>query len=602
MSAPRALGLVVVSSWLVLGCGDSSKKIDMGTSCVLNSDCNSPLSCSFGKCHDACKETRDCLPGERCVKLTSGSVCQLPGDADCQFTGLCGEGLVCAADLSCRSSCQTAADCLAAQTCVGGVCADPTDLGANGQLQQKGVVGAACVLDGDCNSPMSCIMSACHYLCQNTNVCPKDQSCLKTATGAVCQLPAESGCDSAAPCPVGLVCAVDARCRAACKSASDCTTGQVCTGGVCADKSDLSSSGQLTPKSPPDGGADAHTNDSGSTDLGMGGTVGTDGPGSSGGDSGTGAGGIVATGGSAGVGGNPGDGGSSGTGGFTSRDAATDTSSAFPDAPSLFCNDTCPDAGGGLGTNLILAGWNSTSGIPASYPMYVFGAAVAAGTMIEQSLLDTPINDGAAPWCTSYACCSTAGADELRIWRESVQPGRVLVRLSGGKTPPMFHDGMIEVGSGWHIAGVTAANGTGPSDCTAPDCVMTVTATSFTWHLGTSYSGCVCSDCSRYDLRIEILAGSAAGADGGTGAGGSGGTGGSTNRDAAADTSTAFSPDSDDTGTTATDSGSAASANGAWIAAADAGSVLTSGVTVVGAQIAAMQCDRQLDVPGSDRR
>ena len=275
----------MAAGWFAAGCS-SSKKVDVGTSCELNSDCNSPLSCSFGKCHDTCKETRDCPLGASCVKLSTGSVCQLPADAYC--TGLCDENLVCAADQRCRAGCQTAAECLTGQSCVASgtsatsVCADSTDVDVTGQLQQKGVVGAACVLDTDCNSLLSCVMNECHYLCQNTNVCPTGQSCVKTATSAVCQLPAEAACDSTTPCSGGLTCAVDYRCRATCKSASDCTTGQSCAGGVCADPSDLNSSGQLTPRSPPtkpDSGADAQESDGGGkdTNLGTGGAVDTGG-------------------------------------------------------------------------------------------------------------------------------------------------------------------------------------------------------------------------------------------------------------------------------------------------------------------------------------
>ena len=34
-------GLVMAAGWFAAGCS-SSKKIDVGTSCLLNSDCNSP--------------------------------------------------------------------------------------------------------------------------------------------------------------------------------------------------------------------------------------------------------------------------------------------------------------------------------------------------------------------------------------------------------------------------------------------------------------------------------------------------------------------------------------------------------------------------------
>jgi hypothetical protein len=136
MSALRVLGLMMVSSWLVVGCS-SAKKIEPGAACLLNTDCNNPMVCSMNKCHDACHGTADCPPGESCVKTARGTVCQLPGEASCSQTA-CGGSLVCASDLRCRSGCQFPADCASGQVCVSGVCADPTDLDMNGQLPQAG--------------------------------------------------------------------------------------------------------------------------------------------------------------------------------------------------------------------------------------------------------------------------------------------------------------------------------------------------------------------------------------------------------------------------------------------------------------------------------
>lgn len=120
---------------LATGCS-GSKKIDLGGPCLLNSDCNSPLSCSFGKCHATCIETRDCPAGQSCLRTSAGSVCQLPAEADCR-TAACDNGLVCATDYRCRVSCQTIGDCTAGQVCVTNVCADTTDLDVNGQLPQR---------------------------------------------------------------------------------------------------------------------------------------------------------------------------------------------------------------------------------------------------------------------------------------------------------------------------------------------------------------------------------------------------------------------------------------------------------------------------------
>ena len=133
MSATRLLGLAMFSSWLLAGCS-SSKKIEVGGNCILNSDCNSPLLCTDGKCHDACHASVDCPTGQNCVKVSGITVCQLPAEATCSASATsCPASLVCASDQHCRTPCQSAANCAGGQQCVGGVCADPSEL-SNGQL------------------------------------------------------------------------------------------------------------------------------------------------------------------------------------------------------------------------------------------------------------------------------------------------------------------------------------------------------------------------------------------------------------------------------------------------------------------------------------
>ncbi|HJX64297.1 MAG TPA: LamG-like jellyroll fold domain-containing protein [Polyangia bacterium] len=137
MSAKRLLGLTMVSSWLLVGCS-SSKKIEVGGTCILNSDCNSSLLCTDRKCHDACHASIDCPTGQNCVKTNNTTICQLPAEADCSRT-TCSSTYVCASDLRCRTVCQSAVDCADAQVCVTNVCADHNELDKNtGQLPQKG--------------------------------------------------------------------------------------------------------------------------------------------------------------------------------------------------------------------------------------------------------------------------------------------------------------------------------------------------------------------------------------------------------------------------------------------------------------------------------
>ncbi|HJX63328.1 MAG TPA: hypothetical protein VJ860_05175 [Polyangia bacterium] len=133
----RLVGLMVVSACLAAGCS-GAKKIDVGGTCILNSDCNGSLVCTMGKCHDACHTSADCLAGQSCVKTDDTTFCQLPAEAFCSQTSPCGGTFVCASDEKCRTPCQSRTACTSEQVCVSGVCAAPVELGPNNQLPQSG--------------------------------------------------------------------------------------------------------------------------------------------------------------------------------------------------------------------------------------------------------------------------------------------------------------------------------------------------------------------------------------------------------------------------------------------------------------------------------
>jgi hypothetical protein len=102
--------------------------------------------------------------------------------------------------------------------------------------------GGGCALNSDCLAPFLCAFQLCHSACVATGDCPNGQLCVKSSTVVgdasavdVCQLPAESRCDSHSPCMAPLICAHDEMCRGQCQKSSDCVPSQVCTtSGVCA--------------------------------------------------------------------------------------------------------------------------------------------------------------------------------------------------------------------------------------------------------------------------------------------------------------------------------------------------------------------------------
>jgi hypothetical protein len=91
----RLLGLIVVSASLAAGCG-GAKKIDVGGACILNSDCNQALVCTWGKCHVACHTSADCQPGQSCIIASAQStVCESP--TGCIYNSDCPTGSLFAA-------------------------------------------------------------------------------------------------------------------------------------------------------------------------------------------------------------------------------------------------------------------------------------------------------------------------------------------------------------------------------------------------------------------------------------------------------------------------------------------------------------------------
>jgi hypothetical protein len=136
----KRLAMMLGLGWMLVlavdGCTD--RKAAPGKACLVNTDCDSPLSCSFGKCHQTCREARDCDPGQDCVRGADGNVCLLVAESKCGLNSDCVVGLYCAQDNKCRSQCEKAVDCATqTQQCVlpDKVCAEPRDIGGDGMLK-----------------------------------------------------------------------------------------------------------------------------------------------------------------------------------------------------------------------------------------------------------------------------------------------------------------------------------------------------------------------------------------------------------------------------------------------------------------------------------
>src|SRR5450432_296686 len=127
---------------VAIGCGSSDAPAPVpGSACTLNSDCNNPLSCAFGKCHQSCKESRDCPQPARCVKLDLGTVCQLPTEIVCGGNVTCESGQVCGSNNGCVATCTVTNDCVVGQSCAVDakgsnkmICAEAKEVGADGTV------------------------------------------------------------------------------------------------------------------------------------------------------------------------------------------------------------------------------------------------------------------------------------------------------------------------------------------------------------------------------------------------------------------------------------------------------------------------------------
>jgi hypothetical protein len=294
---------VVVGALLVTAACNDQPKLEVGGTCLLNSDCNLPLVCTMNKCHEACRVTTDCPPGQSCVKVAGAGVCQLPAETSCSASVACGQLLICASDLRCRAVCNSVADCTSGQVCVQTFCAETREL-VNGALPQLQPVAL------DAGSVEAGVEAGTDARADAGSDLPLD--------AAADVLVPDSAADIAVPaCPVGSE-------TCACYGNDTCNAGLMCIAHLCVRMSATGGSAGNGGTS----GAGGIVGSGGTRSTGTGGTIGTGGAGGGrdgGGSDNAGTGGTMAT------------GGSTGNTDAGSPDAAADLSSDLatqPDAPS----------------------------------------------------------------------------------------------------------------------------------------------------------------------------------------------------------------------------------------------------------------------------
>jgi hypothetical protein len=151
---------VRVACWIWLACSlaacSGDKKLELGGTCTLNSDCTQPLLCKLGSCRKACMRSIDCDNGGRCVTVDGVAVCQTQAESACGADQTCATGLVCrTVDNTCRTRCSPTNDtsCVAGQTCNGTVCLENKELTSSGNDAAVGADDAATSPDAGAAGP-----------------------------------------------------------------------------------------------------------------------------------------------------------------------------------------------------------------------------------------------------------------------------------------------------------------------------------------------------------------------------------------------------------------------------------------------------------------
>lgn len=175
----RAMGIAAALVPLgaqLTSCGDADVLLAaLGGDCLLDSDCDGELVCRFRRCHAACELSEDCPAGERCVSSETGSgVCLLAVEESCSRNSDCPAPLQCGPDGQCRNECAADPDCRGGEVCPAEhVCAGVGELDPSGHLPGAGTATPLpCAAAADCVAPERCVAGLCRVLCASDGDCP----------------------------------------------------------------------------------------------------------------------------------------------------------------------------------------------------------------------------------------------------------------------------------------------------------------------------------------------------------------------------------------------------------------------------------------------
>ena len=151
-------------------------------------------------------------------------------------------------------------------------------------------------------------------------------------------------------------------------------------------------------------------------------------------------------------------------------------------------------------TNEIKASFKSMTVANPPGGRWIWGQSVAIGDTVS-ILIEGDTNTYEVPWCTSFACCNLASYNGMSISLHTIIADscyRVFVTggLSGGS---YFTEGFIVIPPEWMVDSVENI-----SSNPASGAVDSVKDNRIDFRSGTTYGGCVCSDCGRANLNYYI--------------------------------------------------------------------------------------------------